>query len=1000
LFNLVAEMYHCADDKEQFVQFDRMLTSNLQSLNLHITVKILDYTMAATKDAARAAESTAGIQLTQVDLKKLEWNPNSASTKIGYGAFSTVCTGKYKKEYVAIKVIQQLGTMTARDLKLITKEAMIMQFADHPNILKLKGVSLAKGLLVMELALCSLADYLHHPNDLARERCQSLRAAVPSPSMAWKLGIVRNIADAIRYLHSFSILHRDIKSANVLLFHDSTSGRTTAKVGDFGLALAVELVSRTSGTFHTATASTVSSQGSQGPRAAGTPNYMAPELFDRRPGESIAYSEASDVYSLGVLANEVLTEKVPWEADAREVDVMKWVLHDRLRPRLLGEDGCNFEVSGLVRVIGGSDAINTCWNQRPSQRCTAEDLYRSTWESFTPTSTPPPQSLEAALAEQTKEEVSNNDNAVERGSVSPQPSPKPVAQVQRISVKSTLVDPDPAVAAAQDQETAELIAAFAEEIQSELPSINREHARDYAAVLVKESIYDVPRLRKITLSLKAGAKAAMDKWFQKVRIHPFDAADILEDTPLSTSKTAQNQAGTDAVHGVAALSEWLKINVPDVALPHKRQYIAEVLCANNITCTARLRRLAGREEAVAWLVSMEIDKLDAEDVCAKIGTVFAGCKRPEPGTTLAVFPPAVHIPASVALYDLEDFIALLAADLQKLLPDMTATAAARCSEALFESQIYTVTRLLHQLSLKSNKAAWLKGLGWTEFDVADILDTVECQGYTFSSTGAAEPHGVAPLVQWLTEHLSSLKLASKRLQYAEALVAHNVSTVHRLIVRGSSEAWLVSIIGFDKLDAADCAAVLAPLAKQDTWAVTRARKAAAETKRVADEALRRKMKNGRASKEAWRERREDCCAVVRGCSAVAGGCCAVVGGCCSAVFDDTVACPCTECMPDCYPAKYWLPGDDPRADNENSTARDRYSCCMPCCCLLLPPQTLEMCLCESGYSSCSLYDRIVYCPLSCVIAVALCIGSHVCDNLGCKCDPMVRYVVRRLCSKW
>ena len=52
---------------------------------------------------------------------------------------------------------------------------------------------------------------------------------------------------------------------------------------------------------------------------------MAPELFERQPGERVAYSESSDVYSLGILINEIMSGTMPWGGGAREVDIMNWV---------------------------------------------------------------------------------------------------------------------------------------------------------------------------------------------------------------------------------------------------------------------------------------------------------------------------------------------------------------------------------------------------------------------------------------------------------------------------------------------------------------------------------------------------------------------------------------------------------------------------------------------------------------------------------------------------
>ena len=99
------------------------------------------------------------------------------------------------------------------------------------------------------------------------------------------LALVRDVALGLAHAHDRSVLHRDVKPANVFL-----SDAGTAKLGDFG-----------TGTFSAETAE----------ERVGTAFYMAPEIFG---GESA--SIRSDVYSLGVLAYEVLAGKRPFLGDS------------------------------------------------------------------------------------------------------------------------------------------------------------------------------------------------------------------------------------------------------------------------------------------------------------------------------------------------------------------------------------------------------------------------------------------------------------------------------------------------------------------------------------------------------------------------------------------------------------------------------------------------------------------------------------------------------------
>ena len=101
--------------------------------------------------------------------------------------------------------------------------------------------------------------------------------------------IFSQIADALQYAHEQGILHRDIKSSNILM-----KDRHYAYLGDFGLVKRIGLD----------TSLTISSF------IIGTPEYMAPELAQKEA------SPHSDIYALGILLYQMLTGQVPFKGDA------------------------------------------------------------------------------------------------------------------------------------------------------------------------------------------------------------------------------------------------------------------------------------------------------------------------------------------------------------------------------------------------------------------------------------------------------------------------------------------------------------------------------------------------------------------------------------------------------------------------------------------------------------------------------------------------------------
>ena len=122
--------------------------------------------------------------------------------------------------------------------------------------------------------------------------------------------ILCEIADALAYAHLRGVIHRDIKPDNILLDH--RTGR--AMVTDFGIAWAMEAGARLTATGI----------------AVGTPTYMSPE---QAVGER-ALDGRSDIYSVGVLAYQMLTGRVPFEAGNSMALLLK---HVSERPRAIGE---------------------------------------------------------------------------------------------------------------------------------------------------------------------------------------------------------------------------------------------------------------------------------------------------------------------------------------------------------------------------------------------------------------------------------------------------------------------------------------------------------------------------------------------------------------------------------------------------------------------------------------------------------------------------------------
>ncbi len=188
---------------------------------------------------------------------------------LGYGAMGTVRRGYDRARGVRVAVKSPRAREPERSRASLREEARAAAALAHPNIVALLDVCGPAGAehLVFEYAPGASAHAL-------RRRSPQRRL---SPSLTAK--IISEAASALDYAHSRGIVHRDLKSANILVTDD---GRV--KLTDFGLARSADAAAGT---------------------ACGTPGYMAPE---QARGEAVF---ASDQYSLAACAQELLTGELP-----------------------------------------------------------------------------------------------------------------------------------------------------------------------------------------------------------------------------------------------------------------------------------------------------------------------------------------------------------------------------------------------------------------------------------------------------------------------------------------------------------------------------------------------------------------------------------------------------------------------------------------------------------------------------------------------------------------
>ncbi|XP_072173029.1 serine/threonine-protein kinase Nek8-like [Diadema setosum] len=205
---------------------------------------------------------------------------------VGRGAYGTVylCRRLHDKKLIIIKQIP-VEQMTKDERQAALNEVKVLSMLDHPNIIEYYENFLEDKalMIVMEYAEGgTLFEYLQQRGNALIEEDEVLR-------------LFAQILLSLKHVHSKQILHRDLKTQNILL----NRARDVIKVGDFGIS---KILSSKSKAF----------------TVVGTPCYISPELCEGKP-----YNQKSDMWAVGCVLYELLTLKRAFEANNLPALVMK-----------------------------------------------------------------------------------------------------------------------------------------------------------------------------------------------------------------------------------------------------------------------------------------------------------------------------------------------------------------------------------------------------------------------------------------------------------------------------------------------------------------------------------------------------------------------------------------------------------------------------------------------------------------------------------------------------
>ncbi|KAF3781391.1 Serine/threonine-protein kinase [Nymphaea thermarum] len=252
------------------------------------------------------------------------WSADMSQLLVGSrfasGRHSRIYHGIYKEKEVAVKIVslpEEDDALAALVEKQFNSEVSLLFGLKHPNIISFVAACKKPPIF------CIITEYMSG-GSLRKYLHQQEPHSLP---MKLVLRLALDIARGMHYLHSRGILHRDLKSENLLL-----GDNMCVKVADFGI-------------------SCLESQCDDVKGFMGTYRWMAPEMIKERQ-----HTKKVDVYSFGIVFWEILTALIPFQ-DMTAEQAAYAVSQKNARPPIPAT--CPAAISSL---------INHCWASNPDKR--------------------------------------------------------------------------------------------------------------------------------------------------------------------------------------------------------------------------------------------------------------------------------------------------------------------------------------------------------------------------------------------------------------------------------------------------------------------------------------------------------------------------------------------------------------------------------------------------------------------------------------------------------
>jgi tRNA A-37 threonylcarbamoyl transferase component Bud32 len=225
---------------------------------------------------------------------------------LGRGGMAEVYKGYHPMldRYVAIKVLLSHLVNDSAFVERFQREAAAVARLRHHNIVQVHDFGIHDGVTYMVMEFVQ--------GQTLKDRLTALRIKGERLSTGEVLALTTELASALDHAHANGLVHRDVKPANILL-RETTADSSEAILTDFGIAKILEGV-----------------QFTETGLSMGTPDYMSPE---QASGDMV--TPQTDVYALGIVTFEMLTNQLPFRADTPAAVLLKHINTDPPSPRTI-----------------------------------------------------------------------------------------------------------------------------------------------------------------------------------------------------------------------------------------------------------------------------------------------------------------------------------------------------------------------------------------------------------------------------------------------------------------------------------------------------------------------------------------------------------------------------------------------------------------------------------------------------------------------------------------